>query len=453
MSAGPNPRDAAIDAHRAGDHKTAIPLYSQWLAQNPDDASMWSNYGALLRSAKQFQLAEQAHRRALALEPTGQGIRANLANVLSDLGKMDESIALRRSLLEENPNLPEQVSLIGRCLRGSGRYDEAIEWLSPAVDQFPDYSDIRMQLALAQMAAGDYDRGFENYRVRWDTDEVRRPKINLPEWDGEPLEGKTVLVLPEQGFGDAVLMARHLPDLKAMGAKVILIAEKPLLRLFSKLPGADVVSTGIPAQTKIDFYISMMDLPRLAVSTDDDIRPPTEVTVPDTSKDRAAKIVAPYRNAFKIGVVWSGSATYRGNAFRSFTHREFWPLLDIENTQLFSLYKGPYLDAFQQDGSSALIVDAASTDRDFADCAATMLEMDLIITSDTATAHIAGSLGVPTWVILHTDAFWVYRHHGETTPWYPTMRLFRQEQALEWAPVINTIKQEVITWKNHNLSC
>ena len=131
-------------------------------------------------------------------------------------------------------------------------------------------------------------------------------------------------------------------------------------------------------------------------------------------------------------MVWSGSSTYKANAFRSFSHTEFLPLADKPGVQLFSLYKGPYLADFVRDGSAAFIVNAASDDRDFADCAAMMDEMDLIITSDTATAHIAGSLGRPTWTVLHFDPFWVFGHKTDETPWYPGMRLFRQGRPMDW---------------------
>lgn len=144
-------------------------------------------------------------------------------------------------------------------------------------------------------------------------------------------------------------------------------------------------------------------------------------------------------------MVWSGSVTYKGNAFRSFSHRAYLPLADMAGVQLFSLYKGPSLAEFHADGSAAYLVDTASTDRDFADCAATMLEMDLVITSDTATAHIAGSLGIPVWTILHWDPFWVYTHAGETTPWYPSMRLFRQDRPLDWSGVFGRVEQALRT--------
>jgi hypothetical protein len=171
---------------------------------------------------------------------------------------------------------------------------------------------------------------------------------------------------------------------------------------------------------------------------------PTKLKIPDDSTDRAKSITAQHREMFKVGVVWSGSSTYKGNVFRSFTHREFLPMANVPNVQLFSLYKGPFLDAFHKDGSAALIIDAAGTDRDFADCAATMREMDLIITSDTATAHIAGSLGIPVWVMLHWDAFWVYRHTGDTTQWYPSMRLFRQDKSQDWTSVFDAAHAALI---------
>ena len=437
-------RAAAISAHQSGKLDTALRDYADYLAERPDDAQMWSNYGALLRRIKQYHNAERAHRRAYAIDPESTVVRANFANILSDLGKYEESITLRKLLLSDDPNLPEQHSLIGRCLRGMGRYAEAIDYLSSFIPQFPDYHDMALQAAMSALALGQYDQAFELYKARWHLDELTKRDLSFPEWNGEPLDGKTVVVLPEQGFGDCVLMARHLPDLKRLGAKTVtVLAEKPLFRLFQGLPGSDHVVSSINPKSEADYWINMMDLGRIALKTDADLRRPTQLSIPEDARIRARAITAPYRDKFKVGVVWSGSVTYKANAFRSFSHTDFLPLTDVKSVQLFSLYKGPMLDAFYADGSAGLIVDAASSDRDFADCAATMEEMDLIISSDTATAHIAGSLGLPTWVVLHSDAFWVYRHSGETTPWYPSMRLFRQQQALKWDEVFGRVRVEL----------
>lgn len=432
-------RDATVDAHRRGQTMAAMKGYAAYLASYPDDATMWSNFGALCRAQKLFPMAEKAQRRAYALEPEANGVRGNLANILSDMGKFDESIALRRLILRQHPDRPEQKALIGKCLRGAGRYAEAITFLEPAVAAHPEYADLPLQLAMTQMCAGDYAGGFANYRARWRTDELKPRNLFIPEWQGEPLAGKKIAVLPEQGFGDCVLMARHLPDLKALGGEVTLLVERPLTRLFQGIAGADHVVSVLHPEN-YDYWINMMDLGAIAVRTDADMRAPTVLNVPQDSVDRAVQIVAPHKKKFRVGVVWTGSMTYRGNAFRSFSHTDFLGLTDLPNLQLFSLYKGPALDDYFMDGTASVIIDTASTDRDFADCAATMQQMDLVITSDTATAHIAGSLGLPTWVVLQKDAFWVYRHNGENTPWYPTMRIFRQDEPLKWDTVMEQVK-------------
>jgi ADP-heptose:LPS heptosyltransferase len=167
------------------------------------------------------------------------------------------------------------------------------------------------------------------------------------------------------------------------------------------------------------------------------------LTIPEDSRTRAHCITAPFKGKFKVGVVWCGSVTYRGNAFRSFPHTEFHQLLDLPDLQLFSLYKGPELAAFQADGTSAFIVDAGGSDRDFADCAAMMQEMDLIVTSDTVTAHLAGSLGVPVWTLLHWDAFWLWQAAPDTTPWYPSMRLIRQDSPRDWPGVMARLRADL----------
>jgi hypothetical protein len=260
------------------------------------------------------------------------------------------------------------------------------------------------------------------------------------------VDGKTLLILPEQGFGDMILLLRFIPSIRALGAKIRLVAKKPLLRLLEGIDGIEWIGTGAAREDPVDFWLSLMDLPKLVFGpAENGVAPePTKLKIPDDSTDRAKTITAQHREMFKVGVVWSGSSTYKGNVFRSFTHREFLPMANVPNVQLFSLYKGPFLDAFHKDGSAALIIDAAGTDRDFADCAATMREMDLIITSDTATAHIAGSLGIPVWVMLHWDAFWVYRHTGDTTQWYPSMRLFRQNKPQDWTSVFDAAHAALI---------
>lgn len=433
-------RAEATRAHQAGDLKTAAKGYAAFLAAVPDDAVIWSNLGVLHRTCHRHEMALRCHRRAFALNPQDIGVRNNLSNTLSDIGQYAESIALRRGILTEVPNDPNHLAMIGRCYRGMGDYDTAIAHLRDAIRALPDDAELQMQLAFAQLGKGDFARAFETYKARWRAGELKPRALPFPEWQGEDLRGKRIVVLPEQGFGDAVLFMRFLPVLQGRGASVLVLAERPLQRLLSQLPDVTVVSADDLKRAPADVWINMMDLAALHFAGTAAIPAPTEVHIPDDARARARQIVTPFANAFKVGVIWSGSATYKGNAFRSFSHTDYLPLTDLPGVQLFSLYKGPYLEPFHADGTDALIIDTASTDRDFADCAATMAEMDLVITSDTVTAHIAGSMGIDVWTVLHWDPFWVWTHEGDKTPWYPGMRLFRQGTPLDWSMVMTEVK-------------
>ena len=428
-------RQAANAAHR-DKSDDALQAYARYLAAVPADGTMWSNLGVLHRAQGRHRQALRAQQRAQHLAPDDVGLKTNYANILSDLGQYDASIAARRWVLEQRPDDAQQKAMIGRCLRGQGNYRAAIDYLESVIPDHPDETELRMQLAFAQLGARDYQPAFHNYRARWATNELTPRNVPYSEWNGEPLTGKTVLVLPEQGFGDAILFMRFVPALKALGATVWVIAEKPVLPLFEGLAGADWVGSTVSAKDPIDYYINMMDLAAIHFAQSATVPKPTKVTIPDTARTRAQDIVAPYKDAFKVGVVWTGSVTYKGNAFRSFTHDAYLPLTDIPGVQLFSLYKGPDLQKLQADGSDAFIIDAASTERNFGDSAAMMEQMDLVISSDTATAHLAGCVDVSEWTVLHWDAFWVWRHAGDITDWYPKMRLFRQREALEWTEVM-----------------
>lgn len=433
----------AIAAHRAGEHGRAQLLYAHYLRERPNDAGMLSNLGVLQRLLGRHKTALTLQRKAQRLKPDDTGVQTNLANILSDLGHYEQSIKLRTGILRDDPNHLDHLAMIGRCLRGTGDYPAAIEHLELALAQHPSDPELRMQLSFALLGNGDYARAFDVYRARWEAGELTPRALDIPEWAGQPLEGKKVVVLPEQGFGDAVLFMRFVPVLKTMGASVCVCAEAPVLPLFEGLHGADEVVLLEPSNIKGDFWINMMDLALIHFQHTNTVPKPAVLSIPEESKIRAKDIVAPFQVPFKIGVVWSGSETYKGNAFRSFHHSEFAPLADIEGIQLFSLYKGPGLRSFRDDGTSGLIIDAGGTDRHFGDCAATMQEMDLIITSDTATAHIAGSLGLPTWVMLHWDPFWVWRHAGETTEWYPTVKLYRQGIPLDWSEPFARVMDDI----------
>ena len=439
-------RARATRLHSEKQIEKAARAYGQYLAMFPDDAGIWSNLGVLHRSAGRHDMALFAHRRATALAPDDLGSINNLANTLSDIGEYEESLEIRRRILLEEPDSLNQLAMIGRCLRGQGKYAEAAAHLEAAIENHPEDAELQVQLAFALLGQGDYIKGFSAYEARWRAGELKPRKLSYPQWQGEDLTGKTITVLPEQGFGDAVLFMRFLPVLKSQGAHVRLAVEGPMKRLFEQLDGADEVVPVSEIAESTDFWVNMMDL-AIPGLLNGEIPMPAVLNVPQDSDERAQRITSAYQDQTKVGVVWTGSATYKGNAFRSFSHTDMLPLGDVRDVKLFSLYKGPYLNAFYKDGADTVMIDVGSSDRDFADCAAMMQQMDLVITSDTATAHIAGSLGVPTWVILHWDPFWVWTHAGDDTPWYPSVRLFRQHEPRDWTRVMRDVKKALKRFK------
>jgi hypothetical protein len=436
-------RQAAIDAHHKGALDQARDFYRAYLQNNPKDAAIWSNLGALFRKQKNFEMAVAAQLRALELEPDTLALMNNAANAFYDAGYIDKSLVLRKKTVKLEPDNPENYVSLGKCYRGLHQLDEAHKTLSTGIQQFPDFVELRIQLAFVELAQGNYQSGFKNFDWRWKGDELSLPDFAFPKWAGEDLTGKTILIVPEQGFGDTVLMARFLPALKKLGCTLKMPVKPPLQRLFSTVQ-QDVTFIVTKDEMKgCDFWTPMMDLPLYLGATLDNVPPPAKLFIPEDATTRARKITAPFKDRFKLGVMWSGSVTYRANHKRSFSHQRFMEFCDIPDLQMFSLYKGPLLDAYNADGTSTIIIDAAGDDRDFADSAALMQELDLVISMDSAIVHVAGSLGINVWNLLHSEAYWLYEPFPDHTPWYPSMRLIKQDKSGDWGGVFERLKTDI----------
>ncbi|WP_073330785.1 tetratricopeptide repeat protein [Wenxinia saemankumensis] len=438
-------RAASVRAIQAGQPAVALDLIGRILQARPDDAQALANLGVLFRRQGRADLARIAQRRAVEADPGSRIARGNLANALADIGETEEALALRRALLDEQPGDPALTAMIGKCLRSLRRFDEGIDWLRQGVDRFPDDAEMRIQLALTLLAAGRYAEGFRLWSARWETGELAPRPMPVPAWDGATsLDGKRLLVVPEQGFGDTIAFARMLPRARALGAReVTLLVKPPLARALSRVEGADRVVTEEPPAGDYDTWCYLMDLCAPQFEADPAAPPPTRIHVPQDSRDRARALARPAADRMRVGLVWAGSVTYRGDRFRSFPHSAYWPLLDLPGTRFYSLYQGPRVAEFEADGTAALIHDVARTERDFADNAAMMQELDLVVTTCTVTAHLAGSLGVPTWILLHWDSFWMWGATGDRSPWYPSARLFRQDRPRDWDGVIARVRDGI----------
>lgn len=432
-------RAAALAAHKAGELDKAAEQYRTYLRVRPGDAPVWTNLGALHRTRGQFSVAVACHRRALEIDPGMQNARANLGNALSELGEAEEALKLRLALVAEDPDNVDRVTDVALSLRGLWRNAEAVALIDSAERKFGYYPRMRLQRAFANLMLQDWKRGFADYEARYDAGDVDMPPdCPWPRWQGEDLTGKRIVVFPEQGFGDAILCARFLPALKARGAHVTQIAKAPLFRLFQELEGADAVIPGAPRTDHYDYCTPNMSLPNL-LGVPDPVPPAPRLAIPEDSRERARRIAGPFSGRLRVGIVWTGSLTYGANHRRSVTPAHFLPMAQIPGVQLFSLYKGDGHDALTADGYDSVIVDASGNDRDFADTAALIAEMDLMVTTDTAVVHVAASLGKEVWNMLQYEGFWLYGS-GPETPWYPTMRLYRQSANGDWDGVFDRVE-------------
>ncbi len=438
--ARPSPRDAAIALHRAGRLDEAFAAYLRLLRTRPDDAGIWTNLGALLRRRGDRRMAVFCQRRAHAIAGGDASILSNLGNALQDADMCGEALDARREVLRRRPDDPTAHAMVAVTLRSLNRNREAAAVAEAALPRWPDHPELRLQRSLALLALGDYERGFAGFGARWEVGEISRPDCAEPEWNGEDLAGRRILVLPEQGFGDTILMTRFLPALKARGGTVTLACKAPLLRLFAGLPGVDALLPVGGRKPPVDFVVPMMELPRLLGARRDALPPAPPLSIPQDARARGRRIVAPFAGKLKIGVVWSGSPTYKANHKRSIDPERLLPLAEMPGTALFSLCKGPALDRLLSSGLSAAILDASGDDRDFADAAGLIAALDLVITIDSAAAHLAASLGRPTWNLLAFSPYWLYGSDGARTPWHPSMRLFRKRAPGDWDGVMSDVE-------------
>ncbi|MEO9516873.1 MAG: tetratricopeptide repeat protein [Paracoccaceae bacterium] len=441
---GESAKKAAIASHLKDDVETARQLYYKALVQLPEDVEIWTNLGILFRSQKLIFQSFRAQKKAFDLDPEKPSVCLNFANILDDIGQHDNAISLRKKLVTASPDNVEAHIMLIRSLRLARHLDAAEKAAAHALQLFPDNPEILFYKSTMLLAQGRYTDGFLNYLWRFDTDQIDVPTDKINRWKGQNLDGKRVLVLPEQGFGDTINFTRFLPHLKSLGATVHLLCRPPVLRLMQRVKGADAVITETSPGAEYDYWTTALDIPVDYFLRNKRIPGPIRLTLPDAAKRRAQKFTRAHQSKLRVGCVWAGSEGNDRNTMRSFSHQNFLPLAKIPGIQLFSLYKGPRLESYFEDGTAAFVLDTASTDQDLADCAATVAEMDLIITADTVTAHIAGSLGIEVWNLLHWEPFWLYGTEGDQTDWYTSMTLIRQSRANDWNDVFKVVERKLL---------
>lgn len=416
--------------------------YERAIALRPNYAEANSNLGVLLRQEGRLEESLACHKRVVNLSPNSAQAFDNLGNTLRDLGRLEESAVHHQRALTINPNFAKAHNNLGLTRRKQGKLGEARDSLNRALALEPESAEIRWNLALVDLLEGNYEAGWVGYESRHKRSENQPRSFPKPIWLGQPLHGDSILLHSEQGLGDSLQFLRYVPMVHAAGGTVILNVPGTLKRLAEGLPGIELLTSDDELLPPFNWHAPLMSLPLAFKTTLDTI--PGDVpylTVPKGAAESAMRQLW-LRNKFRVGLVWSGNPKCSEDQIRSMSLASFGPVLDLEGCQFYSLQLGPA--ASQIGTAGAKIADMRSAIDDFADTAALMAHLDLVITVDTSCAHLAGALGKATWVLLPCAPDWRWLLDREDSPWYPTMRLFRQSRFGEWGPVVDRIRDELI---------
>jgi len=394
----------AVALHDAGQYEQALLVYDDATSRWPNLALLWNNRGNSLLELGRHAAAAESYRRALQLVPELHDARVALASCLQSLGYLHEALA-------------------------------ACDVVLQAV---PDHAEAHWNRSLLLLLQGNYAAGWQEYEWRWKKRRFTSPRRQFaqPQWQGEPLTGKTILIHAEQGFGDTLQFCRYLPLLAVSAAQVVFECHPPLALLMETLsPGISVVAMGQPLPP-FDCHLPLLSLPRVCGTTLETIPCSVPYLQPPPTRLLFWESVVPQDGRRKIGLCWAGKAY--PDPGRTVPVELLAPFADYRDATYLSLQMG------EGTGRPAFnLLDLTMLVQDFADTAALIAQLDLVITIDTAVAHLAGALGVESWVLLPAAPDWRWLLKQENSPWYPTLRLFRQQQPGNWTEVLERVVAEL----------
>jgi hypothetical protein len=417
------------------------------LQLQPDFAPAHKNLGVLLIEQGKFAEATISFQRAIALNPNDPEAYTNLGGALWNQGRLDEAALALTRAIQLRPDMADAHSNLGTVRRTQGKTREAIASFEQTLRLEPNHVDAHWNLSMALLVCGDFERGWREYEWRWKRKEMPPRVFPQPRWDGGSLQDRSILLCSEQGLGDTIQFVRYATLLKNQGARVIVSAQKPLLGVLANCPGVDRACARNQEPADFDVWSPLLSVPGLVGTTPETIPATVPYLFADPARVEHWRRYLSRFDSFKVGISWKGSQAHRGDRFRSIPLSQFAPLTAIEGVQLFSLQKEAGLDQLQEVDLAVPVIDFGGTldaSSPFVDTAAVMKNVDLVIAPDTAIAHLAGALGVPVWMPLplgRTDWRWLLER--EDSPWYPTMRLFRQSAANEWSDVFTRMAGEL----------
>ncbi|MEZ6141840.1 MAG: tetratricopeptide repeat protein [Zavarzinella sp.] len=428
----------------------AVRAFQLQIAAEPESAQAHMHLGAAYGELRKF--AESARELELALKilPGHPDIHGNLALTYFQSGDVKSAHAHIEAALAGNPQQANFWNTLGMILAAECKSERAIKAYSEAIARDPK-DDFYRNRALSYLIVGDFDHGWEDYEHRWGCVGFQRKNLNCPRWRGESLQGKSIYVYAEQGLGDTIMFVRMLDHLKKQGATILFEGHAAMLPSMILPNWVDHWLPAGAAPTDCDYEIPLISIPHVLGLNLDNL-PTFEkyLTASETANHYWSERLTKFHQ-LRVGLCWQGNPNHTGDRWRSIPLKEFAELFDCENVQFFSLQQGFSRDQLQEIYHPILdimwLIEHRGGSLD--ETAAVLNHLDLVIACDTAVAHLAGALARPTWVLLATNNDWRWLQHRTDSPWYPTMRLFRQTEQGKWPTPIQQVKKELIQLAQH----
>jgi tetratricopeptide (TPR) repeat protein len=426
------------NALNAGGRLTeAVAAFRRAVRCQPTCVDAHYNLGRCLFSQDRFAESEAAYRSALAVQPDHADALNNLGACLCAQGRLEEGMAMYRQALAIRPDFPDALNNLGNACRANGKLEEAKAYFQRTIAQQPDHALAHWNHGLALLSQGQYERGWPEYEWRWRVKDFKlRRDLNLPLWDGGELGGRTILIYAEQGVGDAMQFVRYLPEVARRGGKIVLLCHVQTHRLFAGLGGvAQLVGLDAPPPP-YDVQCPLISLPRLMGTTLANIPNRVPYLKAPAALVEQWRARLPDDRRPRVGLCWAN----RPNPPDRCPEPDEWaPLAELNNVCFHGLQKPIAGDALPPLPPGLQVWDGSSNLGDFADTAALIANMDLVVSVDTAVAHLAGAMGKPVWVPLKFVPDWRWLLGRNDSPWYPTMRLFRQPSLVDWHTPVGQI--------------
>lgn len=417
----------------------AIERLNKALQINPDLGATHNNLGIVLAKAGRFEEALACYEKAIELNADKSEVMNNLANALNSSGRTDDAVDTFKELISEDAGHYVAYNNLGSAYKDMARYDEAEKNFRKSIEIEPSYAEGHANLGYTLLMRGAFEEGWAEYGWRGMSKGsiLARRTYDQPAWEGQNVTGKRVYVYPEQGLGDIVQFSRYVPLLKSRGAKVIMELPPFLMDLFKGFKGADEFNLQGNSPPDFDIHVSIMDLPQYFGTTLETIPAPTGYLKADDALITLWEERLRDADGYRVGFVWAGNPKHGNDKNRSVQLEQMRPLIELQGVTPVSLQVG------KDDQAKALfgdkIIDIAPDLSNFAETAAAMSNLDLIVSVDSSPLHVAGALGLPVWGLIPFIPDWRWLLERDDSPWYPTMKLFRQDDRKSWEPVIDRV--------------